>query len=252
MSKSPEQFYDDLAESYSFIYPDWQKAVKRQSLIIDKIINQPGATLLDCSCGIGTQAIGLALKGYKVHATDISSKEIENAKQSAIDMKANLSFGIADFRTLDKQVDGKYNVVISFDNSLPHLLSDSELTTALQAMHNKLEKEGKIFISVRDYDLLLAEKPTSTLPQITKEENGEKIYFQTWEWDKELPIYKTNIFILILENGSWKVSNSSTMYRALKRKELTKLLEDTGYVDIKWLEPKQTGYHQPIVEARKN
>ena len=112
MNNSPQQFYDDLADSYAFIFPDWQSAVERQGDMISKLIGEPPLTVLDCSCGIGTQAIGLAKLGYKVHATDISSKEVEKAKEAADEMEANLTFGVADFRNLDTDVDGEYDVVI--------------------------------------------------------------------------------------------------------------------------------------------
>jgi ubiquinone/menaquinone biosynthesis C-methylase UbiE len=249
MTKSPQQFYDALADSYSFIFPDWQASVKRQGKIISELIGKQPLSILDCSCGIGTQAIGLALEGYKVHATDISPKEIEQAEKAAVKMGAKLTFGVADFRTLDSQVQGEYDAVVSFDNSLPHLLTDDDLTKALDAMKTKLVQDGKLYISIRDYDSLLEEKPKATLPQITQTKDGERIYFQTWQWHENSPIYQTNLFILVLDSGSWKVNTSSTTYRALRKSELSDLLEKSGYKDIEWLEPSETGYYQPIVRA---
>jgi hypothetical protein len=132
-------------------------------------------------------------------------------------MGVNLSFGVADFRTLDSQVEGEYDVVISFDNSLPHLLTNEDIAKALNAMKAKLVDGGKLLISIRDYDVLLEEKPKATLPQFMQTENGETIYFQTWQWDDNLPTYQTNLFILVPENGSWKVTTSSTTYRTLRK-----------------------------------
>jgi len=251
MSKSPQQFYDDLADSYSYIFPDWQASMERQGEILRKLIGEPPLSVLDCSCGIGTQAIGLAREGYKVHATDISSKEVAKAKEAADKMGVNLTFGVADFRTLDTQVAGEYDAVISFDNSLPHLLNDEDLLKALTAMKAKLVEGGKLYISIRDYDALLEEKPTATLPQVTQTQDGERIYFQTWRWDEDSPTYETNMFILVQDSNGWRVNNSSTTYRALRRNELTDLLKQAGYKDITWLELQESGYYQPIVRAMK-
>lgn len=41
------------------------------------IVLEENIKLLDCSCGIGTQAIGLALVVYNVTATDLSEKAIK-------------------------------------------------------------------------------------------------------------------------------------------------------------------------------
>ena len=74
-------------------------------------------------------------------------------------MGANITSGVADFRNLEADVDGKYDAVISFDNSLPHLLTDEDITKALDALKTMLVDGGKLFISIRDYDALLEEKP---------------------------------------------------------------------------------------------
>ncbi|NMA74089.1 MAG: methyltransferase domain-containing protein, partial [Bacteroidales bacterium] len=40
---------------------------------------------LDCSCGSGLQAIGLAKEGYEVEGGDLSANMIDKAKQSAVE-----------------------------------------------------------------------------------------------------------------------------------------------------------------------
>src|SRR5438270_7700 len=132
MSGSTLEFYDNLAENYHLIAKDWDNAVRCQGKTLQALIQKhlPDAAhlkILDCSCGIGTHAIGLALLGFDVHATDLSPKAIERAKAESARLGARVSFGIADFRSLDHDVDGQFDVVISCDNSLPHLLTNPEL-----------------------------------------------------------------------------------------------------------------------------
>ena len=60
---SARDFYDQLAADYHLVYQDWEAAVERQADALDQLIRSacPQAkTILDCSCGIGTQAIGPA------------------------------------------------------------------------------------------------------------------------------------------------------------------------------------------------
>lgn len=82
MSDLIKKFYDDFADDYHLIFEDWDASMKRQSNVLDRIFvnqfKQPRQELkvYDCSCGIGTQAIGLALLGYKVHATDLSHRAV--------------------------------------------------------------------------------------------------------------------------------------------------------------------------------
>lgn len=59
-----QTFYDNLAAQYDKLFLDWQATTKEQALILDKLFKENGynntVEILDCACGIGTQAIGLA------------------------------------------------------------------------------------------------------------------------------------------------------------------------------------------------
>jgi len=60
-------FYNTLAPYYRLIYADWEVSIGRQSRALDAIIRSTVASLprsvLDASCGIGTQSIGVAQLG---------------------------------------------------------------------------------------------------------------------------------------------------------------------------------------------
>ena len=63
------QFYAGLAPLYHLIYSDWDQSMERQATVLDSVIHEAWgkvSTVLDVSCGIGTQAIGLAKLGYIV------------------------------------------------------------------------------------------------------------------------------------------------------------------------------------------
>ncbi len=107
------EFYDSLSPHYHLIFAHWQDAVIHHGEILDKLIRthinvSSTTSLLDCSCGIGTQAIGLALRRYRVHVSDISAKAVERAKKEAQALNALVTFSVADFRYLDKQIAGTY------------------------------------------------------------------------------------------------------------------------------------------------
>lgn len=251
-----KKFYDDFAEDYHLIFGDWDASMKRQSNVLDRIIvshfMQPRQELkvYDCSCGIGTQAIGLALLGYKVHATDLSHKAVSRAEREAQRLGAYLSFGVADFRSL-YQVEGKYNIVISCDNSLPHLFNENDLNQALSNIQDKLVCGGLFLASIRDYDQLLQEKPRATLPIVHDDVRGKRIVFQVWDWENEDNIYKLEHFIVRRHGEEWITNSRSTKYRAILRTELSRLLSETGFTDIVWHHPEETGYYQPVVVARR-
>ena len=252
-------FYDQLAENYHLIFKDWRDSVQRQGRILNNLVRMhlpaaPNVTLYDCSCGIGTQALGLAQQGYHVHATDISPVAVERARQEAINfgVDTNISFGIADFRSLDTDVEGMFDVVLSCDNSLPHLLTDDDLTLAARNMREKLNPGGLLLISTRNYDDIILQRPTTDPLRVYGDSDGNRrISFQIWDWEANSTIYTVNHFI-ISGQTEWHTQYRQTQYRALRRSELTTILTDAGFQDIQWHMPERTSYFQQIVTARNH
>jgi 2-polyprenyl-3-methyl-5-hydroxy-6-metoxy-1,4-benzoquinol methylase len=79
-------FYDELAPLYHLIHQDWDASVRRQGEQLSALIETEwpkSKRVLDVSCGIGTQAIGLAQHGYAVAGSDISTNVIRRAEQEA-------------------------------------------------------------------------------------------------------------------------------------------------------------------------
>ncbi len=255
MTNSVLDFYEQLSSNYHLIFADWQKSVLRQAMVLDRLIrsqmHQFPLTVLDCSCGIGTQAIGLAKRGYQVHATDLSPAAVNRAKEAAESFGVSLTFGVADLRRLDIEVDGEFDVVISCDNALPHLFTNDDLHLAANNLWSKLKPNGLLLASIRDYDQAIQEKPRSTMPEVLDGTEQRRIIFQTWDWSDEGNIYQVHHFIVQEIEGSWQTQHYTTQYRALLRDELSEILENAGFTDIRWLMPEASGYYQPIVIGRK-
>jgi glycine/sarcosine N-methyltransferase len=208
-------------------------------------------SVLDCSAGIGTQAIGLALRGHEVHATDLSGKAIERAREEARRFGVPMTFGVADLRALDEQVGGTFDVVISCDNSLPHLLTDEDLLLAAHNIRSKLRQGGLFLASIRDYDEALRERPTATTPSVFDTPEGKRIYFQAWDWADDGRTYTVHLFLLAESGGAWETHHHETRYRALLRRELSDVLREAGFQEISWHAPEKSGYYQPVVTARR-
>ena len=250
----PEAFYDDLAEDYHLVYRDWRRSVRWQGEGLDRLIRaQLGdrpATILDCSCGIGTQAIGLALHGHTVHATDISARAIERARREATAFNVDLTLAVADMREIAEVMPGTFDVVLSCDNSLPHLIDDADILAALGSMRRRLSPEGLLIIGTRDYDDLMAERPQFTPPQVTGTPGQRAIVFQLWDWADDGSRYTLTLFVTRETGDGWQTTARATRYRALRRDDLTRLLAEAGYSGIQWHEPEAIPHHQPVVTAR--
>ena len=115
-----QTFYDNMASQYDKLFLDWNATTQEQAVILNKIFS---AHILDCACGIGTQAIGLAALGYPVTASDISDGELVEAKARAESQGVSIRFEHADFCALTDTFSEQFDIVIAMDNALPHMLT---------------------------------------------------------------------------------------------------------------------------------
>ncbi len=247
-----QTFYDNMASQYDKLFLDWQSSVKEEALILDRIFKMNGfddtARILDCACGIGTQVIGLAALGYQVTASDISDEELKEARERARKNKVAIHFEHADFRALSEVFSEPFDVVIAMDNALPHMLTGKDLKMAAQSMVGQIRPNGIFVASIRDYDSLLKEKPPYSPPYIHKTEKGQRVSFQTWDWEDNQ--YRLTQY-MIEDEETVHTSKFECVYRAVRREELTAILLACGCRDVSWLFPKETDFYQPIVVARK-
>ncbi|MFY1826205.1 class I SAM-dependent methyltransferase [Myxococcus fulvus] len=255
MADSVLEFYEGLAEEYHLLFVNWAQTVERQGAALDALLRRCGAPpprrVLDCACGIGTQALGLAGRGYVVHATDLSPAAVARAEREARTLGVTLTTGVADMRTLDTQVPGMFQVVLAFDNAVPHLLTDEDLDAAAHAMASKLAPGGLLALSVRDYDALMAQQPRFTSERVLDAPEGRRILFQVWDWSADGRTYTVHQFILRPEAKGWQATEHTGVYRALQRVEVERALTRAGLVDTRWYSPEETGFYQPILTARR-
>jgi glycine/sarcosine N-methyltransferase len=251
-----QQYYDDMAEEYHFIFADWEKTVYRQADILAAMLEKLGEaapkTVLDCTCGIGTQAIGLAMKGYAVHATDLSPQEIERAKDYAtrFDLPQAPSFAVADLLEAPSHP-AEYDIVLAFDNAISHFQTDADLAKALNTMRVQLKSGGLLTMSLRNYDILAQERPTEWFVTLTDDIENRRIVFQTWDWVEDGSSYRMEMFFMQRDGKHWRTNSYHTQLRAWQREDINRILAESGFEAIAWQMPDESGFYQPIVTARK-
>ena len=247
-----QTFYDDMASQYDKLFEDWQAATREQSAILDRLLRDrgfgPECPLLDCACGIGTQAIGLAALGYDVTASDISHGELAEARRRAEENGVVIRFACADLRALSETFSETFPIIICMDNALPHMLTHEDLARAIGSITGQLAEGGLFIASIRDYDDLLTRKPPYSPPYIHKTGSGQRVSFQTWDWEGD--IYHLTQYI-IDDGTTLQAGKFQCAYRATRRAEFTELLTACGCTEVAWLFPEETGFYQPIVVAKK-
>jgi glycine/sarcosine N-methyltransferase len=254
MAESVRDFYDELAGNYHWMFEDWEASMARQAAVLGPILERECGTaapvrILDCACGIGTQALGLARFGFHVTGTDLSPCAIERARVEAAARGLELSLHVADMRQLSRVPEAGFDAVVCLDNALPHLSCDAELAEAAAQIGAKLRAGGTFMASIRDYDRLIVERPAVQGPGFFSDAGRRRIVFQLWDWMDERR-YTFHLYITCDTPAGWQTHHGAAVYRAVLRNELAGIFEGAGFVDVRWLMPAESGFYQPLVLAR--
>jgi len=247
MIEDMTDFYDQLTPFYHLIHQDWHASVRLQGEQLSNLIEAewPGSrNLLDVSCGIGTQAIGLAARGLRVSASDLSEGEIVRARREAASAGVNISFSVCDMREAHMHHGSGFDIVISCDNSLPHLLTDQDLLLALKQMHDCLVPGGGCVISMRDY--AREERGTNLVkPYGVRVEDGKRyLLFQVWDFDGE---HYDLVFYFIeedLASGEVRTHAMRSRYYAISTDKMCALMRAAGLGQVRRIDG---GFYQPLL-----
>ncbi len=101
---SVRAFYDELAPMYHLVYEDWETTVARQGAALESLIAEhwgaDARAVLDAAVGIGTQALGLLARGFRVTGSDLSAGAVSRARREATVRRLPLACLVADFQAL--------------------------------------------------------------------------------------------------------------------------------------------------------
>ena len=245
--------YDELAAYYHLIFENWDASIARQAGIFGALLEAAcGAQslrILDAACGIGTQAIGLATRGYQVTGSDLSAAAVARAKLEAAARNVTIPFYTADLRDLSAVPGAPFDAVLIADNAIAHLPAEEDLRLACASAACQLRPDGVLLVTVRDYDAVVREHPTFLGPAFHSDAGRRRIVHQIWDWTGERT-YTGHLYITRETAAGWESLHFASDFHAVPRAMVTAALTHTGFRDPRWLEPGESGHYQPLVIAR--
>ena len=255
MDDEVRRCYDRMAASYHLIFDDWEASIARQAEAIGSLLEREAGgrsplRILDCACGIGTQALGLAMRGYRLTGSDFSAAAVARARDEAARRGLDLSLYVADMCDLSAIPESGFDAVVCLDNALPHLQSEEDLLQAARQIRGKLRPGGLLLAGIRDYDSALqGERPVVQGPTFKSDNGRRRIVHQIWDWIDDRR-YVFHLYITRETEEGWESEHFAATYRAVRRDELTAFLEAAGFAGIRWLDPAQSSRYQPVVLAK--
>ena len=152
-----EGAYDTIAAVYEFLVPDALLSPRGSADAFAQYV-APGARVLDCACGTGTLAVGLALRGHEVVATDASAAMVARTARLAAANGAHVDAAVCAWEALpERGWQEAFDVVLCVGNSLPHAVGRAGRRAALHAMAGCLRAGGRLVVTSRTWEQVRAD-----------------------------------------------------------------------------------------------
>ena len=154
--------YETLASVYDWLVPDElmepEGAVAAFGALVDEL--PPGARVLDCAAGTGQLAVGLALRGFEVTASDASAAMVDRTRDLAQRREVALRTEVRtwqDWGHIGSAV--PFGAIFCVGNSLTHAVGRDGRRASLAAMAGVLAPGGLLALTSRNWERLRAARP---------------------------------------------------------------------------------------------
>jgi glycine/sarcosine N-methyltransferase len=137
---------------------DWKQRAKSEGrFFIDVLKSRGKQSVLDVATGTGFHSVQLLKAGFEVFSADGSAEMLAEAFKNGCSHGVILKTIHADWRWLNRDVNGKYDAIICLGNSFTHLFDESDRRRALAEFYAALKHDGILIIDQRNYDSILDE-----------------------------------------------------------------------------------------------
>lgn len=199
-----------------------------KNALIEKLLKgQRVNTVLDMTCGTGSQVFYLADRGYKVVGSDFSPALIKNARSKAHKLGKDITFIDGDMRDLYVE---KFDAVITIFNAVGHL-TKSDFEKALQNIHANLKNGGVYIFDIFNLQAITDNIINDFKMDIESIVNGIKIRnIQNSEIDREKGfLISHDHYTIFKEGGEPEVHTNTFSLQIYTSEELQTILAKNGF-----------------------
>jgi SAM-dependent methyltransferase len=209
--------YDALADVYDWLVPDAlltpQGSVAAFAGVVDAL--EPGARVLDCAAGTGQLAVGLALAGFGVTASDASGAMVRRTQRLSREHGAHTSVVRCAWEQLDRQGwRGAFDAVFCVGNSLTHAAGQAGRRAALAAMATVMREGGLLVLTSRNWERVRDEGTCLVVvgEELVERRGRRGLVVHSWTipagWDKP---HHLDVAVALLDPGDHVTTQSARL-----------------------------------------
>jgi SAM-dependent methyltransferase len=239
--------YGTLAEVYDWLLPEELLTPEGSADAFAPFLDglAPGARVLDCACGTGLLAVGLALRGFAVTACDASEAMVARTRDLAAGRGVAIDARVCRWDQLPGESfdHAPFDAVICVGNSLPHAPGTDGRRVALRGMAAVLRRGGPLVLTSRNWELVHAQGSGLRVSDGLLERDGAKglvVYGWSLPADWEAEHHLDIAVALIADDGAVTTHAERLSFWPFRRETLDDDLRAAG------LEPTHTTYEKDV------
>jgi len=228
----PEKHVSAKPSHYNKEAPHYDAFNEKNASVINQLIESIFKkyhikTVLDLSCGTGSQVFWLSKRGFGIKGYDINAKMLQIAKDKARKKKLDLKFMKGDMRTTQA---GQFDAVITIFNAIGHLTQE-DFEEAIRNIHKNLKNKGLYIFDIFNLSYFLKDDNITklTIDWQTKSEDttAREIQYSTISDDGVLASY--DIYHEQKKGREPKITNAFQTLKIYSAKQLKNMLENNGF-----------------------
>lgn len=199
-----------------------------KNALVDRLLKQQNVkTVLDMTCGTGSQVFYLAERGYQVVGSDFSPALLEMARSKADAMNKDITFIDGDMRNLQA---GKFDAIITIFNAIGHL-SKADFEKTLQNIHANLNDSGVYVFDIFNLQAISDNVIDDFAMDVESVVNGVDIRnIQISEIDREHGLLTSHHSCTVSkDDGEPEIYTNSFTLQIYTAEELRTMLEENGF-----------------------
>lgn len=135
---------------------DWDARARSEGQFFIDVLRARGKeTVLDVATGTGFHSVRLTQAGFNVTSADGSGEMLAKAFANGQARGLVLKTVQADWRWLNRDIQGKYDAIICLGNSFTHMHEEMDRRRALAEFYAALKHDGILILDQRNYDSIL-------------------------------------------------------------------------------------------------
>ena len=241
--------YRALTDVYEWLIPDHKLTPDGAVGAVGELVKSlpPGARVLDCACGTGQLAVGLAALGFDVVASDASPGMVRRTQELADQAGVSLNTFEAMWDELPDHLDAStFDIVFCVGNSLGHAEGASGRSSALASMARLLNPGGRLVLTSRTWERIRdGGSRIDVWDKLVRRNGHDAVVMYQWEiaatWEQE---HHLQIVVAQVEPDGTVISGSERLsIWPFQYDELVKQLQAVGLTaDDVTFDPDGGGY----------